>query len=102
MTLYVAECLLPDYMVGLSQLYNSSHIHKYRVLMMVKMMVVIMTSIIVTIMVMVCIAGTVSIRVGQKNSAQRRGSKWRRGSCTLENPTSFSILTISVLFVLRD
>ena len=29
MTLYVAECLLPDYMVGLSQLYNSSHIHKY-------------------------------------------------------------------------
>ena len=30
MTLYVAEWLLPDYMVGLSQLYNSSHIHKYR------------------------------------------------------------------------
>ena len=29
MTLYVAECLLPDYMDGLSQLYNSSHIHKY-------------------------------------------------------------------------
>ena len=93
MTLYVAECLLPDYMVGLSQLYNSSHIHKYRVLMKI---------IVVMVMVMVCIAGTVSIRVGQKNSAQRRGSKWRRGSCTLENPTSFSILTISVLFVLRD
>ena len=30
MTLYVAECLLPDYMEGLSQLYNSSNIHKYR------------------------------------------------------------------------
>ena len=29
MTLYVAECLLPDYMEGLSQLYNSSNIHKY-------------------------------------------------------------------------
>ena len=29
MTLYVTECLLPDYMDGLSQLYNSSHIHKY-------------------------------------------------------------------------
>ena len=29
MTLYVVECLLPDYMAGLSQLYNASHIHKY-------------------------------------------------------------------------
>ena len=29
MTLYVAECLLPDYMEGLSQLYNSSNIHKF-------------------------------------------------------------------------
>ena len=29
MTLFVAECLLPDYMDGLSHLYNSSHIHKY-------------------------------------------------------------------------
>ena len=55
-------------------------------IMVIKMKVMMMASMIVTIMVMVCIADTVSIRVGQKNSAQRRGSKWRRGRCTLENP----------------